>query len=520
MSNLPKITSPERILQKSTEYVNVNEYRLRVQLGSGAIDSDTALPVKGVYNSTLPTLSDGEQVIFQTDSRGRLIVYTEGDIQIGAIEIKDSGSENRTMVASASAVKTTSTNVLVVQHVDSYGVVGGFQGNVASGAIDAGNPVKIGGVYFATPPTLTEGQRGDAQLDENGNLRVALSSDIEIGAVELKDATTDARAFIKDASGSVTTSSKALLVQTVDGSGSINTIQGFAGNGVQALGNPVRIGGVYNSTSQTFPSGSITDLQTDVRGNLKVSVAKFPNAAGTQVYSNAFGDFTATPTVGTKDIVVSGLPFTLDVINVVGGKISQIASGGAINHCPITGITVSSGTITCNDVGNNFATGDTVFVSLLGPDKAYDSALDVTKTIEQAPVWSRYTDPETLITAAQSMTTSWADLGSEIDCRGYNSLGAWLTVASGSSNDFRVRVLAKHTYAGSEEYNIPIRTVSASDVKIEPEYVEFNVDQNQLMVVAWDTDNIIPYTQLQISCSATGSVSGQVTAAYITKGWK
>lgn len=45
-------------------------------------------------------------------------------------------------------------------------------GNVASGATDSGNPVKVGGIYNTTLPTLTVGQRGDMQLDANGSLRV------------------------------------------------------------------------------------------------------------------------------------------------------------------------------------------------------------------------------------------------------------------------------------------------------------------------------------------------------------
>lgn len=45
-------------------------------------------------------------------------------------------------------------------------------GNVASGATDSGNPVKIGGKYNSTLPTLTDGQRGDAQLDVNGRVKV------------------------------------------------------------------------------------------------------------------------------------------------------------------------------------------------------------------------------------------------------------------------------------------------------------------------------------------------------------
>lgn len=47
-----------------------------------------------------------------------------------------------------------------------------IQGNVASGSSDIGNPVKTGGVYNTTPPTFANGQRGDSQIDVNGNLNV------------------------------------------------------------------------------------------------------------------------------------------------------------------------------------------------------------------------------------------------------------------------------------------------------------------------------------------------------------
>ena len=45
-------------------------------------------------------------------------------------------------------------------------------GNVASGATDSGNPVKVGGVYNSTLPTFTTGQRADLQTDSNGRLIV------------------------------------------------------------------------------------------------------------------------------------------------------------------------------------------------------------------------------------------------------------------------------------------------------------------------------------------------------------
>lgn len=45
-------------------------------------------------------------------------------------------------------------------------------GNIASGSTDSGNPVKIAGKYNVAAPSLLDGQRGDAQLDQGGGLVV------------------------------------------------------------------------------------------------------------------------------------------------------------------------------------------------------------------------------------------------------------------------------------------------------------------------------------------------------------
>lgn len=51
-------------------------------------------------------------------------------------------------------------------------------GGVASGAVDAGNSVKVGGVYNSSAPTLDSGDRGDLQMDVNGNTKVTLATNI------------------------------------------------------------------------------------------------------------------------------------------------------------------------------------------------------------------------------------------------------------------------------------------------------------------------------------------------------
>jgi hypothetical protein len=45
---------------------------------------------------------------------------------------------------------------------------GQVTGNVASGATDSGNPVKVAGVYNSTLPTVTDGKRVDLQSDSRG----------------------------------------------------------------------------------------------------------------------------------------------------------------------------------------------------------------------------------------------------------------------------------------------------------------------------------------------------------------
>ena len=83
----------------------------------------------------------------------------------------------------------TSGNLRVVNSGSPTGTQD-VQGNVASGATDSGNPVKIGGVYNTTLPTLTDGQRGNAQMDSRANLFVSNSGGNVTGADNYSNADT------------------------------------------------------------------------------------------------------------------------------------------------------------------------------------------------------------------------------------------------------------------------------------------------------------------------------------------
>jgi hypothetical protein len=131
-----------------------------------------------------------------------------------------------------------------------------------------------------------------------------------------------------------------------------------------------------------------------------------------------------------------------------------------------------------------------------------------------------YETREVVKSTAQAFTTSWVDIGGEIEMRGYNTLAVWATLDINNTNNPRIRALAKLDSAGTKEYNIVIKSVGASDVKIESNYIEWNVDADMETLIQFETDGLIPYIQLQIQCGTVGVAAGQIDYLEITKAWK
>lgn len=105
-----------------------------VAAGTAATKSEL---MGGVFNTALPSLTNGQQVALQLDASGRVIVAQD----------------------TASAL-----NAQVV-------------GAVASGGSNAGKPVKIGGVFNTAQPTVTNGLIVDLQTTNHGALIVGTGTD-------------------------------------------------------------------------------------------------------------------------------------------------------------------------------------------------------------------------------------------------------------------------------------------------------------------------------------------------------
>lgn len=129
----------------------------------------SALLTGGVYNSTPPTVTNGQQVALQLSAAGRLLV--DAAITGGG----DATAANQTSVQAVIGAATAPTKM-----------------NAA------------GGVYNSTPLTLTNGQSSALQLDANGYLNVNIKTGASSGAVSQGSTTSGQTGLLMQ--GAVTTS--------------------------------------------------------------------------------------------------------------------------------------------------------------------------------------------------------------------------------------------------------------------------------------------------------------------------
>jgi len=119
--------------------------------------------------------------------------------------------------------------------------------------------------------------------------------------------------------------------------------------------------------------------------------------------------------------------------------------------------------------------------------------------------WDQYTEVVSLVTA-QDLTASYADFGVEIDMIGYTKLGIWVTSDVNDSLDVTLKILAKHTSAGADEYEIDgvdTRTLWSTTVADFKKYYEVEI-------------GAVPIIQLQAIAGTVGATAGDLTIS-ITK---
>ena len=218
---------------------DINGNLLVKDYSDGPVTPGTAAGVSsligGQFNTTLPTLTNTQQSAIQLDSRGRVIVLD-------------------------------SNFPLVVD--TNYGTVGA---STIRTAAQIGNATDA--ADFNSGATTAQTLRVSSNLSDGAGTKISseLVNGLQRLSVTLSSAGTDGgpSPFGVNMSGGETPTNTIEPLQ-VDALG--NTIVvGNVASGVADSGNPVKIGGVYNSSLPAFTNGQRGDIQLDKFGGIRTS---------------------------------------------------------------------------------------------------------------------------------------------------------------------------------------------------------------------------------------------------------
>lgn len=159
-------------------------------------------------------------------------------------------------------------------------------GNVAAGAADTGNPQKVGGKYNATLPTLTDGQRGDLQVDSRSQEMVNLG-------VRLDETNDAIRAVTEGYKASYSASATALAPAAT--ATDIFEIKGSATKTVRIT--RIQITGV--ATAAGTYDVQVVKRSTANTGGTSTAPTAVPHDSADAAATAALKAYTANPTLGT-----------------------------------------------------------------------------------------------------------------------------------------------------------------------------------------------------------------------------
>lgn len=212
----------------------------------------------GQFNTALPTLTNTQQSAIQLDASGRLIIrpLTATDVVSAAQSGTWTTGRTWTLASGTDSIASVQSGIWTVQQGTPPWSIGG---NVASGAADSGNPVKIGGVFNTTQPTVTNAQRIDLQSTARGAVIVATGVD----PFNINNIT----GTVSLPTGAATAANQATEITSLQ---LIDNAVGSVGAGTAGT-NSWLIGGVFNTALPTLTNGQQAAIQLDSSGRLILS---------------------------------------------------------------------------------------------------------------------------------------------------------------------------------------------------------------------------------------------------------
>lgn len=187
---------------------------------------------------------------------------------------------------------------------------------------------------------------------------------------------------------------------------------------------------------------------------IPVEVTSGGSSPSTTATHRSPSDFVATYTSNVT-ITLSGHPTISNSAQVSYIKVVPVSGDSAIyvNGDGTHTFNYSANVITISGA-TPFVTGDEYEVGINLQDKGYDSGLDINKTIEQSPLWKKYTDSEPVVSTSDIGVSddTWIDQGSEIDCKGYKSVRPFVKLIVNNSTGNQLRILAKDEFGSIDIY--------------------------------------------------------------------
>jgi hypothetical protein len=220
------------------------------------------------------------------------------------------------------------------------------------------------------------GLEGNVATVTGEDIEVTLDAgDIEIGAVELKDHTTDDRAHVKDA------------------------------NVVPAVADHVLVTQIQSTDGLVTPSGAASTAP------IWVDLAHAPVSAFTDATHTAPTDFTAT-FLSNVTLTCAGAPFTIEdascrVVFILFKPAAGSWSSPLINGANSVSITAAANVITVTGAGTPFAAGDTYWVGVQYQQKAYQLAANLLSTAEAVPLSQQVIEEPLIVTTNVAAITDY-----------------------------------------------------------------------------------------------------------------
>lgn len=255
----------------------------------------------GIYqaSATSNPLTSGQQGLAQLTANRALfsnLRNTAGaEIATASIPLRIDPTGTTTQPVSGTVTANVGTGTRAVSIASGQVASGAFaSGSLAAGAqVDlltmrgtkaagtaAANSLLTGGVYNATPPTLTDGQQAASQMDASGNIKVNIAAGASSGAVAQGSSTSGQTGGLTQAATTTaapTYSNGTTNPLSTDTSGnlrvSVSSAVGLAQGSTTSGQTGSMIMGAVTTSSPSYTTAQTSPLSLDTGGGLRISPA-------------------------------------------------------------------------------------------------------------------------------------------------------------------------------------------------------------------------------------------------------